>query len=79
MIESNIKENLIALQSAIRSADGATIGRALSELDRLAGEGAKAIDPQLLHFLRNRSYEKALAFLGGDQNIPAGICGGGKR
>jgi len=76
MIEANIKEHLIKLQSAIRQADGAGISGALKELDAVVAEKGGELHPQLLHFLRNRSYEKALAFLGGDQNIPVGVCGG---
>jgi hypothetical protein len=28
--------------------------------------------------LENRSYAKALMFLGGETDIPAGVCGGGR-
>lgn len=76
MIESNIKENLIGLQSGISEADGARIAAALKDLDRIVADHAREMNPQLLHFLRNRSYQKALAFLGGDEDIPAGSCGG---
>jgi hypothetical protein len=79
MIEAQVKQNLIQLQSAIRQADGVALGAALAELDRLAAAHKNEIDPQLAHFLQNRSYEKAMAFLGGDQDIPAGVCGGGRR
>jgi hypothetical protein len=38
--------------------------------------GRPGLHPQLAHFLENRSYAKALMFLGGDTDIPVGICGG---
>lgn len=79
MIEKHIKQNLMQLQSAISRADGDAIGSAIRELDQAAADHGRDLDPQLLHFLRNRSYQKALAFLGGDEDIPAGVCGGGKR
>lgn len=76
MIEEKIKQTLDELAGAIRAADSGTIGSALKELDRLTAEHKRALDPQLLHFLQRRSYEKAQAFLAGDDDIPAGICGG---
>ena len=40
--------------------------RAVSEkIDSLAAALPKPIDPQLAHFLRRKSYDKALAFLEG--------------
>jgi hypothetical protein len=34
------------------------------------------LHPQLVHFLEQRSYAKALLFLGGAEDIPVGRCGG---
>ncbi len=79
MIEVKIKETLMRLRSAISAADGGGISGAIAELDRIVAERAGELDPQLRHFLKNRSYEKALAYLAGETDIPAGICGGGKR
>jgi hypothetical protein len=39
-------------------------------------EGRQDLHPQLVHFLEKRSYPKALLFLGGESDIPAGSCGG---
>ena len=39
------------------------------------GDGGQ-LHPQLVHFLENRSYAKAHLFLGGESDIPVGICGG---
>ena len=38
--------------------------------------GRTALHPQLVHFLENRSYAKAVMFLGGETDIPVGACGG---
>lgn len=78
MIDKKIKQNLQDLKAAISRADSQTMTDSLQELDRLASESPADIDPQLLHFLKRRSYDKALAFLSGDDDIPAGICGGSK-
>ena len=47
-----------------------------TRLDDLLARGRKTLHPQLVHFLGNRSYAKALMYLQGDANIPAGVCGG---
>jgi hypothetical protein len=39
-------------------------------------QGREVLHPQLVHFLENRSYAKALMFLGGASDIPVGVCGG---
>ena len=41
--------------------------------------GRGALHPQLIHFLQNRSYAKAVMFLGGETDIPVGACGGGRK
>lgn len=76
MIQKKIRQVLKDLGVAIRTADSDGLGVALQELDRLVLEHRREIDPQLLHFLRQRSYQKATAFLDGEEDIPAGICGG---
>lgn len=78
MIQGKIRQTLLRLRDAISTADSETITLALAELDRLAAEHGRELDPQLLHFLQRRSYDKALAFLAGDDDIRAGICGGKK-
>lgn len=81
--EAKIKESLIRLHAGIKSADGAAISSALTELDGLLGAHRGALDPRLEHFLAGRSYAKALAWLGGDMGgnfgrpaSPPGGCGG---
>lgn len=76
MIEANVKENLSELRTAISRADGDAIRESLRELDRLAAEHKAQLDPQLLHFLQRRSYDKAWMLLGGEKDIPPGVCGG---
>lgn len=75
-MESQIKESLNALLSAIKVSDGQTIADEMTRLDEYLERGRAGLHPQLVHFLENRSYAKALMFLGGDSNIPVGVCGG---
>ena len=75
-METQIKDSLTALLSAIKAADGQTVADEMAKLDEYVSRGRAGLHPQLVHFLENRSYAKALMFLGGDTNIPAGVCGG---
>ena len=75
-MESQIKESLIALLSGIKQSDGGAIAREMAQLDDLLARGRLGLHPQLVHFLERRSYAKALMFLGGETEIPAGACGG---
>jgi hypothetical protein len=76
IMEDRIKESLIALMDGIKRADGARIASEMALLDGFLGQGRAALHPQLVHFLEKRSYAKALMFLSGEADIPAGICGG---
>ena len=78
-MESEIKASLIALLNGIKSADGKMIAVTTAHLDGIVERCRNGLHPQLVHFLEQRSYDKALKFLGGSPNIPAGICGGGKK
>jgi hypothetical protein len=75
-MEQRIKESLIALMDGIKRADGEAIASQMAMLDKYLDAGRKTLHPQLLHFLERRSYPKALMFLGGETDIPVGICGG---
>lgn len=75
-METEIKAALIALLDGIKAANGPVIAAEMAKLDELVGRGRPGLHPQLVHFLERRSYAKALMFLEGDSNIPAGICGG---
>ncbi len=75
-MESQIKESLIALLAGIKATDGAIITREMDKLDAFLEAGRETLHPQLVHFLERRSYAKAEMFLGGANDIPAGICGG---
>ena len=75
-MEQPIKESLIALLSGIKASDGQVIADQMTKLDDYLAAGRHSLHPQLLHFLENRSYAKALMFLGGETNIPVGACGG---
>ena len=75
-MEPQIKDSLIALMAGIKAADGQRITDEMAKLDNYLERGRAGLHPQLAHFLENRSYAKALMFLGGDTDIPAGACGG---
>ena len=76
MIESEIKSMLIELQTAIESTDAATIRQQIAFIDDSLKNHRKDLDSQLAHYLRNRSYQKALAYLNGEADIPKGRCSG---
>lgn len=75
-METQIKNSLNALLAAIKTSDGQTVAEEMAKLDDLLERGRLALHPQLVHFLQNRSYAKALMFLGGESDIPVGVCGG---
>lgn len=75
-MEHQIKEALILLLAAIKSSDGQAIADQMARLDEFLERGRPGLHPQLVHFLENRSYAKALMLLGGESDIPVGVCGG---
>lgn len=75
-METQIKASLNALLAAIKAADGQIIADEMARLDDFVARGRAGLHPQLVHFLENRSYAKALMFLGGETDIPVGVCGG---
>jgi hypothetical protein len=75
-MEVQIKESLTALLAAIKASDGQTVADEMTRLDDYLARSRAGLHPQLVHFLENRSYAKALMFLGGDTQIPVGNCGG---
>ena len=75
-METQIKESLVSLLAGIKSSDGKVIANEMARLDGFLEQARSELHPQLVHFLQNRSYPKALMFLGGEINIPVGICGG---
>lgn len=75
-METQIKESLLSLLAGIKAADGQVIAQEMARLDDFLERGRLTLHPQLVHFLQNRSYAKAVMFLGGETNIPVGACGG---
>lgn len=75
-METQIKESVQALLGAIKAADGQRVAAEMVRLDEFLSQGRTTLHPQLVHFLQNRSYAKALLFLGGETAIPVGACGG---
>jgi len=78
-METQIKDSLNSLLAGIKAGDGPAITEHMTQIETLLAQGRGRLHPQLVHFLENRSYAKAVMFLGGDQDIPAGVCGGGRR
>jgi len=76
-MEDSIREALLSLMDAIRRADGDAVAGKMALLDGYVSRARGELHPQLVHFLERRSYPKALLFLGGAPDIPAGSCGGG--
>ena len=76
-METQIKDALVALLAAIKSGDGKIVAGEMARLGEFAAQVA-TLHPQLVHFLERRSYAKALMFLGGETEIPVGVCGGGR-
>jgi len=79
IMEPQIKASLISLLAGIKRSDGPVIATEMAKLDEFLERGRAGLHPQLAHFLERRSYAKALMFLGGETDIPVGVCGGGKR
>lgn len=75
-METQIKTSLNALLTAIKASDSQTVADEMAKLDDFLERGRPGLHPQLVHFLQNRSYAKALMFLGGETDIPVGVCGG---
>lgn len=75
MTATDIKASLTALLGAIQRADSQVVAAEMARLDELVQRDPAALPPQLRHFLQNRSYAKAVMFLGGETEIPAGRCG----
>jgi hypothetical protein len=75
-LETEIKASLMALLAGIKSAHSDVIASEMTKLDDFLEAGRNTLHPQLVHFLEKRSYAKAVMFLGGESDIPVGICGG---
>jgi len=63
MIEDAILTALKELNQASQTGNGEGVLAATRELDRLKVEAHGKVDAHLLHFLENRSYQKAVKFL----------------
>ena len=76
LMETEIKSALLSLLDGIKRSNAEIITAEMTRLDDLLVRGRGVLHPQLVHFLENRSYAKAVIFLGGESDIPVGICGG---
>ena len=75
-METQIKDSLITLLDAIKASNAEVVAAEMAKLDGFLEQGHGSLHPQLIHFLEKRSYAKAVMFLGGESDIPVGICGG---
>ena len=75
-METEIKATLLSLLDGIKAANAKIIVSEMARLDAFLESGCGLLHPQLVHFLENRSYAKAVIFLGGESDIPVGVCGG---
>lgn len=75
-METDIRTTLEALLDDIAHGRGEAVVPTMEKLDDYVQASRTQLHPQLVHFLMNRSYAKALIFLGGESNIPVGRCGG---
>lgn len=75
-MDALVKESLVCLLHGIAAGDGRAIAAGMERLDGFLQNGRSQLHPQLAHYLQNRSYAKALAWLGGETNLAAGTCGG---
>ena len=78
--EQTIWQTLVELDETVRSMATASPKPSLlpifSRLDELTRQLPPQTDPQLLHYLHKKSYEKARLFLAGrDAENAAGNCG----
>ena len=71
MTETKIKAALIQLHAGIKKSDGPVVSAALTEIEALHSAHRAELSPQLDHFLSGRSYAKALAYLGGADELTA--------
>jgi hypothetical protein len=79
-VEEDLLRALTELDKAVkvvRSIPGkANLLPLFSRIDRLTEELPRDTEPQLLHYLHKKSYEKARLFLEGrDNENPPGSCG----
>jgi len=75
--EQAILEALLELDATVKNPGGGpkpSLAPLLARLDRLAAQLPPGSDPELRHFLEQRSYEKALIQLRGDR-AASGTCG----
>lgn len=73
---TSLKDDLTRLMTAIKDGDGPGINAAMGAVEAGLEANRAGLHPQLVHFLEQRSYAKALLFLGGAEDIPVGRCGG---
>ena len=79
-IEKNILDSLLELEATVKTLATTSPKPGLqplfTRLDELTGQLPRGTDPNLLHYLHKKSYEKARLFLQGrDSENAEGNCG----
>jgi hypothetical protein len=79
-LEKSILETLVALDEAVKGLRTAgskpDLGSVFTRLDELAAQLPPGTDPNLQHYMRKKSYQKAMYFLQGrDAENVQGSCG----
>ncbi len=69
-----IKASLIALEEGMKASDTNTMLESMRRLEELVQGRRDSLHPQLVHFLERRSYAKAMAFVGGAEEVARGSC-----
>ncbi len=77
-INEQLKDALISLEEGISKSDATAITSNLGFLDQALKNHKAEIDSELKHYLKRRSYQKALMYLQGQGDIPKGACQGRK-
>jgi hypothetical protein len=70
----NVMKNCLKIITNPKTAASGSLSKALSTLDEIVASPSSNLHPRLKHFLRNRSYEKALVWIEGGQP-EKGTCG----
>ncbi len=75
-LESELLERLLELERVVASGpSGPALASLFSEIDALAARLPSGADPQLVHYLHRKSYQKARLFLQGrDGENQSGHC-----
>lgn len=64
--EQQVKAALEDFEKGLSSGQSEMVGQALRRLNQYAEAAPSNTDPQLIHYLKKRSYQKAIQWLNGE-------------